>query len=116
MEGIAGPCSVLCSVLCYAWVVTPAGLFPLAGQTEGGVQVISFLPRGWLLRVPAERNRTGMGSSATSTRYSPSQRVTAFLILESEEARAQILLWLGQGQRTKQADHRSSPLWGEIVF
>lgn len=36
-------------MLCYAWVVTSAGLFPLGDQTEGGVQVISFLPRGcWL--------------------------------------------------------------------
>lgn len=68
------------------------------------------------MRVPAEKNRAGMGVSAESTSHSPSRRVTAFLILEPEGARAHVLRWLGQGQRTQQVDHCSSPLQGEIVF
>lgn len=45
--GYGGSCWCL-SVLCYGWLVTSAGLGPLGGQTEGAVEVISFLPRGWL--------------------------------------------------------------------
>lgn len=85
LEGIAG----LCSALCSAWVVTFAGLFPSGGHTEGGVHVISFFPRGWLCEGAQQRRvEPRWGSYARSTRHFPSQRVTAFLSLESEEARA----------------------------
>lgn len=112
LEGIAGPCSVLC----YAWLVSSAGLFPLGGQTEAGVQVISFLPRGWLCEGASREEENRDGAVLLDQQDSPPLRVTAFLILESEEAGAQILQWLGQGQGRKQAEHCSSPPRGEIVL
>lgn len=38
----SAPCSAM-----PGWLLLQV-LFPLGGQTEGEVQVISFLPRGWL--------------------------------------------------------------------